>query len=51
MWLKIDVAPQMEVETNEIHLGDLPSEVINYILKWVVSKELDLRYLKFPVTN
>ena len=35
--------PQMEVETNEVHLGDLPSEVINYILKWVVSKELDLR--------
>jgi len=37
---------QMEVETNEIHLGDLPSEVINYILKWVVSKELDLRSLE-----
>ena len=34
----------MEVKTDEIHLGDLPSEVINYILKWVVSKELDLRF-------
>ena len=35
--------PQMEVKTNEVHLGDLPSELLNYILKWVVSKELDLR--------
>ena len=35
--------PQMEVKTNEVHLGNLPSELINYILKWVVSKELDLR--------
>ena len=34
----------MEVKTDEVHLGDLPSEVINYILKWVVSKELDLRF-------
>ena len=40
----------MEVETSEVHLGDLPSEVINYILKWVVSKELDLRFADFPVT-
>ena len=39
----------MEVETGEVHLGDLPSEVINYILKWVVSKELDLRFADFPV--
>ena len=39
---------QMEVENGEVHLGDLPSEVINYILKWVVSKELDLRFV--PVT-
>jgi len=37
---------QMEVKTDEVHLGDLPSEVINYILKWVVSKELDLRSLE-----
>ena len=35
--------PQMEVKTNEVHLGNLPSELINYILKLVVSKELDLR--------
>ena len=34
----------MEVKTDDVHLGDLPSEVINYILKWVVSKELDLRF-------
>ena len=34
----------MEVKTDEVHLGDLPSEVFNYILKWVVSKELDLRF-------
>ena len=34
----------MEVKTDEVHLGDLPSEVINYILKWVVSRELDLRF-------
>ena len=38
----------MEVENGEVHLGDLPSEVINYILKWVVSKELDLRFANFP---
>jgi len=37
---------QMEVETDQVHLGNLPSEVINYILKWVVSKELDLRSLE-----
>merc|ERR1719510_1368976 len=37
---------QMEVKTNEVHLGNLPSELINYILKWVVSKELDLRSLE-----
>jgi len=37
---------QKEVKTDEVHLGDLPSEVINYILKWVVSKELDLRSLE-----
>merc|ERR1719400_1961635 len=37
---------QMEVKTNEVHLGDLPSELLNYILKWVVSKELDLRSLE-----
>jgi len=29
-----------------LHLGDLPSELINYILKWVVSSELDLRSLE-----
>ena len=40
----------MEVENDEVHLGDLPSEVINYILKWVVSKELDLRFADCPVT-
>ena len=28
------------------HLGDLPTELLNYILKWVVSSELDLRSLE-----
>ena len=26
------------------HLGDMPTEVLNYILKWVVSSELDMRW-------
>jgi len=28
------------------HIGDLPVELLNYILKWVVSKDLDLRSLE-----
>ena len=28
------------------HLGDLPTELLNYILKWVVSSELDMRSLE-----
>ena len=32
-----------EVEGEDCHLGDLPTEVLNYILKWVVSSELDMR--------
>jgi len=37
---------QPEVETGDCHIGELPSEIINYILKWVVSSELDLRSLE-----
>jgi len=35
-----------EFETSQTHLGQLPSEVINYILKWVVSAELDFKSLE-----
>lgn len=35
-----------ENETNMTHIGSLPSEVLNYILKWVVSSELDLASLE-----
>jgi len=35
-----------EIETNQTHIGQLPSEVINYILKWVVSSDLDLKSLE-----
>jgi len=37
---------QPEIETSDYHLGDLPSELLNYILKWVVSSDLDLRSLE-----
>merc|ERR550519_2469738 len=37
---------QPEVEDRRYHLGDLPTELLNYILKWVVSSELDLRSLE-----
>jgi len=35
-----------ELETNQTHIGQLPSEVINYILKWVVSSDLDFKSLE-----
>jgi len=35
-----------EFETNSSHIGSLPFEVINYILKWVVSSDLDLSSLE-----
>jgi len=35
-----------EFETNIVHIGQLPSEVLNYILKWVVSSDLDLKSLE-----
>jgi len=35
-----------EFETNQTHIGQLPSEVINYILKWVVSSDLDFKSLE-----
>lgn len=35
-----------EFETNIVHIGQLPSEVLNYIIKWVVSSDLDLKSLE-----
>lgn len=32
--------------SQQTHIGQLPSEVLNYILKWVVSSELDLKSLE-----
>lgn len=37
---------QPESRTQSVHIGDLPAEVLNYILKWVVSPDLDLRSLE-----
>jgi len=37
---------EVEVETSVTHIGSLPFEVINYILKWVVSSDLDLTSLE-----
>jgi len=31
---------------NETHIGNLPAELLNYILKWVVSADLDLKSLE-----
>lgn len=33
------------IGTCNVHISDLPMEIILYILKWVVSAELDLRSL------
>ena len=33
---------QKEFETNNVHIGELPCEVINYIIKWIVSSFLAL---------
>ena len=35
-----------ESETNMIHIGQLPTEVLNYIIKWVVSSDLDMSSLE-----
>jgi len=46
--VKLDNQPliQPQVPVQGTHIGQLPSEVINYILKWVVSSDLDLRSLE-----
>ena len=33
-------------DSNQMHIGELPSELLNYIIKWVVSSELDLKSLE-----
>jgi len=37
---------QPEIETNMTHIGRLPSEVMNLILKWVISADLDFQSLE-----
>jgi len=37
---------QPEFPTQSMHIGQLPFEVLNYILKWVVSSDIDLRSLE-----
>jgi len=37
---------EKEFESNAVHIGQLPCEVLNYIMKWVVSSELDLKSLE-----
>ena len=46
--LSVDVncSIKTELETNIVHIGQLPSEVLNYIIKWVVSSDLDLKSLE-----
>lgn len=46
--LKLDgsCSIKSEFETNIVHIGQLPSEVLNYIIKWVVSSDLDLKSLE-----
>jgi len=46
--VKLDNQPliQPEVSTQSVHIGQLPIEVLNYILKWVVSSDLDFRSLE-----
>jgi len=41
-----EVLIKQEFETNMTHIGRLPSEVMNYILKWVISSELDFKSLE-----
>jgi len=41
-----DVLIKPEYETNMTHIGSLPSEVINLILKWVISADLDFQSLE-----
>ncbi|KAJ8264701.1 hypothetical protein GJAV_G00152750 [Gymnothorax javanicus] len=35
-----------ELETTQVHISALPTEVLMYIFRWVVSSELDLRALE-----
>jgi len=44
--LASEEAFQQEYESKMTHIGRLPSEVLNYILKWVVSPDLDLLSLE-----
>jgi len=44
--LASEEAFQQEHESKMTHIAHLPSEVLNYILKWVVSPELDLLSLE-----
>jgi len=37
---------QPEFSTKSVHIGELPAEVLNYILKWIVSPDLDLSSLE-----
>jgi len=37
---------QQEFQSEGKHISDLPVELLNYILKWVVSKDLDIRSLE-----
>jgi len=34
------------IKSNSTHIGCLPNEVINYILKWVISSDLDVKSLE-----
>lgn len=46
--IRLDNSPliQKELPSQEKHIGELPFEVLNYILKWVVSSDLDFRSLE-----
>lgn len=46
--IKLNNGPliQRDLPSKDRHVGELPSEVLNYILKWVVSADLDLGSLE-----
>lgn len=46
LYLKNPILCQPDQPTNGAHISSLPMEIILYIMKWVVSSEMDLRALE-----
>lgn len=43
---KCDFLSSPKIEQKELHISALPTEILLYILRWVVSRDLDLRSLE-----